>query len=335
MSTIPEPSGMKAVPAPPAVASAPPSVVAAPPAVVVQSAAVDPATASSPYEPCDPCGAPLDERQRYCVACGARRAHGHDPAARFLAAATRRRSAVAGAPRARAGGRSSASLAAVALIAAIPAALGGGVLIGRSSAGGDSRLIAALRAQKAPVIQYSGATGSAAAPTAAVSSTPTAARPTSTFASSHGWTVQLGALPAATGAAAAAAAESADRAKGAHAVGLILAADFRITPRPASGAVVIYSGSYATRAAAQAARSKLARSFPAAAVIEVQRAGGSAASGAGRVLSRTRYGAAHQITSYKPSTTNLSQGAQVANQDSHSTGKAASGAGLPDVVAVP
>jgi hypothetical protein len=168
-----------------------------------------------------------------------------------------------------------------------------------------------------------------------VRSTPTAARPTSTFALSHGWAVELGTLPAATGAAAAAAAESADRAKGARAVGLILAADFRITPRPAGGAVVVYSGSYATRARAQAARITLARSFPAAVVIEVQSAGGSSASGAGRVLSRTRYGAAHQITSYKPSTGSLSQGAQVANQDSHSTGEAASGAGLPDVVAVP
>jgi len=53
------------------------------------------------------------------------------------------------------------------------------------------------------------------------------------------------------------------------------------------------------------------------------------------VLTRTRYGAAHQITSYRPSARNLQQGAQVASQDSHSTGKAASGAGLPDVVAVP
>ena len=328
MSTIPEPSRVEAA-RPPAADAGAPGVIGPPPSAV----ALRPA--ASPYEPCDGCGAPLDDRQRYCVACGARRTRAHDPAARFLAAATRRRGTAATARAARAPGRRSAPLAAAVLVAAIPAALGAGVLIGRSSAGGDGRLIAALRAQKAPVIEYSGASGSAAAPATAVASTPETARPTSTFTLSRGWTVELGTLPAATAAAAVTAAENADRAKGASAVGLIVAGDFRITPQPAHGVDVLYSGSYATRAAATAARARLRRSFPGAAVIEVQRAAGPSAGNGGRVLTRTRYGTAHQITSYKPSAGNLQQGAQVANQDSHSTGKAASGAGLPDVVAVP
>jgi hypothetical protein len=41
------------------------------------------------------------------------------------------------------------------------------------------------------------------------------------------------------------------------------------------------------------------------------------------------------VTGYKPNNTALQQGAQAVQQDSHDTGKAASGSGLPDVVAVP
>jgi SPOR domain len=295
----------------------------------------------SPYQPCDDCGAPLDERQRYCVACGARRRHSDDPAARFLAVATRRRRAsgagtgatAATTASAAAHGRRSAPLAIAAAIAAVPLALGAGVVIGRSSSGGDGTLIAALRAEKAPVIQY---TGAGAVPTggrAAVASADTTP-PSSAFALSHGYTVQLGTLPSGTTQPAATSAERADRAKGAAGVGVIALANFRLTPSPSSGAYVIYSGSYSTRAAAQHALSKLKGSFPRAKVVEVKATSSSAGTG-GKVLTRTHFGTAHQVTNYKPTPSSLAQGAQVAKKDSHATGQAASGAGLPDVVAVP
>ncbi|MDW5598645.1 hypothetical protein VSS74_30065, partial [Conexibacter stalactiti] len=42
------------------------------------------------WEVCDHCQSPLDERQRYCVACGARRPTADDPVARWFVAADRR-----------------------------------------------------------------------------------------------------------------------------------------------------------------------------------------------------------------------------------------------------
>lgn len=295
------------------------------------------------YQPCDSCGAPLDDRQRYCVNCGARRAHADDPAARYLSAATRRRRAPTAAQPAAALGkkRGTASLATAAMIAVIPVTLGVGVLIGRSSAGGDGKLIAALHAQKAPVIQYSGggpaASGAAAAGTAATrgQAVSTNAGPlSSTLTLARGYVVQLGTLPARADQAAATKAEHADQARGATAVGLISQSDYSVTPSPPSGVYVVYSGSFPTQAAAQKALAKLKKKFPAAKVIAV-RSSGAAAKSAGKVLTKTHFGSAHQVTGYKPNSSALSQGASVANQDSHDTGKAASGSGLPDVVAVP
>jgi hypothetical protein len=290
----------------------------------------------SPYEPCDTCGNPLDERQRYCVSCGGRRRHSHDPAARFLAEATRhRRTRVLAAATPSARRRGATSAATAALIAVIPAALGAGVLIGRSSGGGDGKLIAALRAEKAPVIAYSGAgTGAATSASTGVPSTGVTP-PASTFKLAHGYAVELGTLGVGTSQSAAARTEQADRSKGAGAVGVIAQSDFSVSPRPPAGDYVIYAGSYTTRAAAEAALAKLKGKFAGARVIAVSRSRGSSAGGAGKVVSRTRFGAAHQVGTGAPSQQQLSQGSQVANQDSHSTGKAASGAGLPDVVVVP
>jgi hypothetical protein len=320
--------------------AAAPEVVTPSPEVVTPSSE---ATETSPFQPCDNCGSPLDDRQRYCVVCGDRRKHADDPAARFLSSATRRRRTSAAAspasgakPR-----RTTASLATAAMIAVIPVTLGAGVLIGRSSAGGDGKLIAALHAQKAPVIQYSGgapaASGSAASTgatgastVASVSTTP----PTSTFSLKHGYAVELGTLPSSTSQPAAGAAEKSDEAKGASAVGIIAQSDFTVTPSPPGGTFVVYSGSYPTQAAAEKALAKLKKKFPAAKVVKVQSTA-SVAKSAGKVLTKTSYGSAHQATGYKPNNTALQQGAQVVQQDSHDTGKAASGSGLPDVVAVP
>jgi hypothetical protein len=288
----------------------------------------------SPHQPCDTCGAPLDEPQRYCLACGTRRKHTDDPAARFLAAATRRRRIAPAVPRAAGAGRRSAPLAIAAAVAAIPVALGVGVLIGRSSGGGDGKLIAALRAEKAPVIQYSGSGPATGGTAAAAAAAPKATVPVSTFALSKGYAVELGTLPSGTSAASAKSALKADKTKGASGAALLSQSTYTVTPSPPSGAYVLYAGSYSTRTAAEKALGRFKHHFPGAKVIEIQSAA-NASTGGGKVLNKTVYGTAHQVTGFKPTAQSLKQGAQVAQQDSHDTGKAASGAGLPDVVSVP
>lgn len=292
---------------------------------------------SAPHQSCGECGAPLDERQRYCVRCGRRHSHVHDPALRLLAEAGRRRrgpgaAPLAGAPPA--APRRSAPLAVAVLIAAIPLVLGAGVLIGRSSAGGDAKLIAALRAQKAPVIEYSGTPAGAATTTtgSSVAASDTGgASPTSTFPLTQGYTVEIATLPSSATAADATGAERQERAKGAADVGVIVPADFSLDPAPASGDYVIYSGAYKTQAEAGAALAKLKHAFPKAIVVKVSPSG----SVGGKVLGTTQYGTVHQISGYKPTAAAEAQGAQIAQQDANSTGQAASGAGLPDVVVVP
>ena len=128
--------------------------------------------AASPWDACDQCQSPLEPRQRYCVACGSRRLHGDDPAARYLAEATRR--ARAGTPVAAAPApRRATSLGTIAL-ALIPLAAALGVLAGRSQAPSDELIVNALKAQRAPVVNVTGAVGGAATPTAADGETTTA-----------------------------------------------------------------------------------------------------------------------------------------------------------------
>lgn len=119
--------------------------------------------------------------------------------------------------------------------------------------------------------------------------------------------MELATLPAATDQSAAAKAERADEARGATAVGVIAQTDFRVTPTPPAGDYVIYAGSYTTRTAAEQGLIKLNHRFPAATVIEVQTLA-TPTKGAGRVLTKTRYGQAHQVTNYKPSSSALAQG---------------------------
>ncbi len=122
------------------------------------------------HEQCDGCGTVVAREQRYCVACGARRRHVPDPAARFLnRASATARADESSARAARTTRRRSPTLAAALLIAVIPLAIALGVLVGRASTSGDARLIAALRAQKPEVITTAGgaATSTAAGVTAA------------------------------------------------------------------------------------------------------------------------------------------------------------------------
>jgi hypothetical protein len=134
--------------------------------------ATPPAGAEHAFEPCDACQAPLDERQRYCVVCGAHRANADDPVARYLAAARRARTAPApssqGPSRPIGGARLAVAIALVPLAAAL------GVLVGRGDSSGNEQVINALKVQKAPVVNVvpagaTATTGGAATTTTATS----------------------------------------------------------------------------------------------------------------------------------------------------------------------
>src|SRR5579862_8238493 len=279
---------------------------------------------------CQECGAPLDGRQRYCVSCGRRRSHADDPALRLLAAAGRRRRGVQRPGSSTEGPehtRRTTSIGVAALIAVLPLVLGAGVLIGRSSAGGDARLIAALRAEKAPVIEYSGTPAAAAASQSGnlpvSSGSANSSPPTSTFPLTQGYAVELATLSSGATAADATAAEHEEKAKGAADVGVIDPQDFSLSPAPAAGDYVIYSGAFKTQAEAQAALLKLKHAFPKAIVIRVSPSGGAG----GTVLGTSQYGIVHQVSGYKPTAAAEAQGAQIAQHDSRATGQQASGAG--------
>ena len=285
------------------------------------------------YEQCDQCGAPVDHAQRYCVACGAHRRHVRDPAARYLAARASRVRASGAAPP-RASRKGSSSLLTAVIVAVIPLAIGLGVLVGRSSNSGDAKLLAALRNQK-PQVVASTAPGSTGA--AAVS---TGGRVSSTFPLQRGYAVELQTLPG-TGTTTAdiSSAESAARTKGAPQVGLIVQTQYTVTPRPPSGAYVVYAGAYRTRTQAGQELSKLKAKFPRAAVIQVQSttsASNSTASGA-RVLAKTQYGVVHQVAGYHASSAALTAGGQIVNKIQKTMGKNYTNAqkGLPDVIPVP
>lgn len=293
------------------------------PPPVHPSAPVEPA-----YSPCEQCGAPLDERQRYCLSCGTRRRHANDPAARFLATATRRQQARP----AQARSAGSVSAWALAAVLAVPLALGAGVLIGRGSQPGNAGLAAALRAAQAPRAGGSaGSTGPLAGGSAG------GARATGltlgSWSRSSGYTVQLGTLSSGTSKAAAARVEQSDRSKGASQVGILAASGYHISPAP-GGAYVIYSGVYGSASQANHALAKLHRSFPGARVIHVTRVKASSG-GSASAASQTQSAAVPQATGFKPTAGDIKQGAQAAQKDAHATGKNASGAGLPSVVVVP
>jgi hypothetical protein len=102
---------------------------------------------------CDECGAPVDAAQRYCVVCGAHRRHVDDPAARYLSRATARSGSAASAgPPARPVRSRTRGLGTALLLAVIPVAAAGGVMVGRSSNNQDSQLIQALAHRPSAVV---------------------------------------------------------------------------------------------------------------------------------------------------------------------------------------
>jgi hypothetical protein len=273
------------------------------------------------YERCEQCSAPVDEGQRHCVVCGSRNKRAGDPVARYLAVATSRSRAANSSRPPGAGRRRPAGLGTAAVIAVIPLAVAVGVIAGRTGSGGDAQLIAALKAQKPPVVTVTG--GAAAASSGpAVTTSPV----TSTFLLTQGYAVELETLPAGTAThAAITEAERAAGAKGATAVGVIAGHDFAITPKPAVGVDILYSGEYKTRGAATAALAKLKRRFPGALVIAVHPISGAASASTGGQVNATA------------TKTQLAQGSQAVKKISHATGSGYVEAqnNLPGVVSVP
>ena len=291
------------------------------------------------YETCDQCAAPVEASQRYCVVCGTHRRHVYDPAARFLADATSRsRSAsriARGPARAK---RRSPGLALALVLSAIPLAVAAGVLLGNRGIDVNSKLLAALRAQKPTVVNVQGAGAAGGATTASTTGTahPSAtpvARLTSSFGLQQGYAVEIETLPGSgTIQTTVTAAERRARARGATALGLISQTDFQITPAPPAGDYVIYSGQYHSSADATAALAKLHHAFPAAKVIAFRPVGSSS-----QVLSSTSYGSAHQISGFKASAGQLASGGKVVNQVSKEINGSyvKSQQGLPDAISVP
>jgi hypothetical protein len=213
------------------------------------------------------------------------------------------------------------------VIAAIPLAVALGVIVGRANSGGDAKLIAALRAQKAPVVKVTG--GGAATSTTPVSASATTVA--STFSLSKGYAVEVATVPVrGASQATVTSAEAAARAKGASGVGVINEQAFSVSPKPSGDVYVVYSGQYRTRAEAAAALAKLKRRFHAAVVISVRSSAGSSASASSAKSSTSTVNA-------KASKTQLAQGKNEVKAISHKTGKGYVQAQnqLPNVVAVP
>ena len=113
--------------------------------------------------PCERCGAPLDDQQRYCVHCGTRRPDADEPALAWMAARKARLAAPPTAGPSATPPRNPLALPALVLLL-LPIVAAVGVIAGRG--GGDSidpQLLQALRSQKAPIVRVGAVGGGTAA----------------------------------------------------------------------------------------------------------------------------------------------------------------------------
>jgi hypothetical protein len=281
------------------------------------------------YEPCDECGSPTDEQQRYCVGCGANLRRPDDPVGRYFAVSAAARRATPSGPRP-AGGprrrRADSRWIAVAF-ALLPIAAAIGVAVGRDTGNADANLVAALNAQKAPVVNVGGAAGDLA--------TTGAAAIASDFSLDKGFVVQLSTLPA-TDADQAAVDEAKDAAKekGAKDVGVINPADFVLSPDSA-GDLVIYSGEFKSKGDATKALAKLKKQFPKAAVVKVS----PSATASGPATAADGGPTAADVPGYKatPTQAEEEQGAEIVEQIKSDTGKSyvESQRNLPEEIVIP
>jgi hypothetical protein len=212
-------------------------------------------------EHCRACAAPLADDQRYCLECGEPR----PGAGRPLPAGLRRSATpepASVAPTRPVGGSLAVWLAG---LACLLLAVGVGVLIGRS--GGEHVSAAPITISGAAAGATSdGATPSAAAPVSFHSDWPAGRR---------GWTVALRVLPKdGTDDAAVARAKTAASGRGAADAGALDSDAYRSLT---AGSYVVYSGVFGSRAAATAARERLAKTFPDARVVQVSDAAATSA----------------------------------------------------------
>ncbi|MBA2515791.1 MAG: hypothetical protein H0V22_00465 [Solirubrobacterales bacterium] len=222
-------------------------------------------------EPCSNCGAPLARDQRYCLACGDRRAGfpavlsglQSDPASRAIGPTASAEPDIVtttytAPPPTLASRTLNAGVAGG--VACLLLALLVGVLIGR--AGNDNPPPTAA----APSVVTVGGTGAAATGSGATAGTP-AAFTSDWPEGKRGFTVQLQTLAKeGTDAAAVATAKQAAVTSGAQNAGA-LDSDLYATLDP--GQYVIFSGQFADRGAARKELSKLKKAFPDAKVVEV------------------------------------------------------------------
>jgi hypothetical protein len=212
-------------------------------------------------EHCRACAAPLADDQRYCLECGEPR----PGAGRPLPAGLRRSATpepASVAPTRPVGGSLAVWLAG---LACLLVAVGVGVLIGRS--GGEHVSAAPITISGAAAGATSdGATPSAAAPVSFHSDWPAGRR---------GWTVALQVLPkGGTDDDAVARAKTAASGRGAADAGALDSDAYRSLT---AGSYVVYSGVFGSRAAATAARERLAKTFPDARVVQVSDAAATSA----------------------------------------------------------
>jgi hypothetical protein len=269
------------------------------------------------YDACEECGAPLDEKQRYCVSCGARRRDKGGPAVQYFANAGKRTRRGAG----RAAGTSGARAAAVLFFVVLPIAVAIGVLVGKGNGNDNQDIADAIKNLQA------GGTGSQLA--SATASTPI----TSDWTLDKGYTVELKTLPQSSDQAAVDAAKKEATSKGATDVGVINPADFTVTPAPQGGGYVLYSGQFKTKAEATKAIAKLKPKFLGALVVAVKRnAGGDQ----GQLVDKTAYGDVHKVEGFTPSAQKVASDTAIVNQQAQKTGQnyVDSQKDLPDVIVV-
>lgn len=286
-------------------------------------AATAPPVVAGPWDPCEHCDAPLDASQRYCVRCGTRRSRAGDPVARHFAAVARTARGVSEPAASRREDRT-ANLRTAAALVLIPIAAGIGVLAGQSRSS-DDRVLAALRAQKAPIVNV----GASAVGSPAPASTGAAAV-ASDFPRARGFAVKLRTLPVdGTSAADVTAAVAALRARGATNVRVVAPADFTVTPRGGADVYVLVSGAFTERAGAARLSKALKRRFPAAAVVHLARV---AAPAAGAVAA-TRATA----VAAKPSQRELDESRKALHEITTKVGKSyvQQQRHLPDTIVVP
>jgi SPOR domain len=272
------------------------------------------------YTTCEECGAPLDEKQRYCVSCGARRRDKGGPAVQYFANAGRRTRRGTG----RAAGGSGARAAAVLFFVVLPIAVAIGVLVGKGNGNNDQSLADAIKS-----LQAGGGTGGQLASTSTAATTPI----TSDFTLAKGYTVELKTLPVdGTDQAAADAAKKDATSQGATEVGIINTSEFTVTPAPPASTYVLYSGQFKSKAEAAKALGKLKAKFKGAQVVTVKKN----ASGEGQLVDKTAYGDVHKVEGFTPSAQKVASDTAIVNQEAQKTGKdyIDSQKDLPDVIVV-